>query len=255
MRTTKLNQQHWALRINPGPVVGGFTSRQAGNLRFHSADQHGVATARHTVLAELGVVSFPLVETQQVHGDNVFVVTLSSLQKIRKPDGRYVAPASDALITTMSEVTLSLYYADCVPILLWLPRGRGIGLVHAGWRGSLQNVAGKTDSALCRLTNTSPTELHAILGPSICRDCYEVGPEVAEQAAILPDAEDFLRREDQHWHLDLKALNSWLLVEAGVDPERVEVSSLCTRCRPDLFFSYRAEGPGCGEMGAFIAIL
>ena len=255
MRTTKLNQQHWALRINPGPVVGGFTSRQAGNLRFHSADQHAVATARHTVLAELGVVSFPLVETQQVHSDNVFVVTLSSLPEIKKSDGRYVAPASDALITTMSEVTLSLYYADCVPILLWLPGGRGIGLVHAGWRGSLQNVAGNTLSALCQLTNTSPAELHVILGPSICRDCYEVGPEVAEQAAILSNAEDFLSQQDGHWHLDLKSLNSRLLIEAGIAPERIEISSLCTRCQPDLFFSYRAEGPGCGEMGAFIAIL
>jgi len=236
-------------------VVGGFTARHAGNLCFKGPDHKAVSAARSSALTELGVADFPLVEAQQVHGNKVFAVTANTLPQIRRPDGRWVAPASDALITVQPQITLSLYYADCVPIFLWLPEGNAIGLVHAGWRGSLKDVAGKAVDQLCQLADGSPAQLRAIIGPAICPSCYEVGQEVAETARKLPHPETFLDHRNDHWHLDLKALNNKLLVRAGLLPGNIEVSPLCTRCRTDLFFSYRAEGTGCGEMGAFIAIL
>ena len=236
-------------------MVGGFTTRHPGNVCFSGTDREAVSGARRNVLAELGVAGFPLVEAQQVHGNKVFTVTPDSLPQIRQPDGRWVAPASDALITAQPRITLSLYYADCVPIFLWLPEGKGIGLVHAGWRGSLKDVAGRTVTELGQSTDSSPAQLRAIIGPAICGGCYEVGPEVVEATGKTSQSEAFLQHEGGRWHLDLKALNKRLLIEAGLRPEHIEVSPLCTRCRPDRFFSYRSEGPNCGEMGAFIAIM
>lgn len=255
MSTVEQSQQRWAVRFDEGPVVGGFSTRHPGNVSFSGTDREAVSAARRGVLAELGVAGFPLVEAQQVHGNNVFTVTPDSLHQIRQPGGHWVARDSDALITAQPRITLSLYYADCVPIFLWLPEDKGIGLVHAGWRGSLKDVAGRTVAELSELTDSSPAQLRAIIGPAICRSCYEVGSEVAQRAAMLPNAEDFLQRKDGRWHLDLKALNKRLLIEAGLRPEHIEVSPLCTKCRTDLFFSYRCKGTGCGEMGAFIAII
>lgn len=255
MSIVEQSQQQWAVWFDEGPVVGGFSTRHPGNVCFSGTDREAVSAARRGVLAELGVAGFALVEAQQVQGSNVFTVTPDSLHQIWQSDGRWVAPASDALITVQPRITLSLYYADCVPIFLWLPEGKGIGLVHAGWRGSLKDVAGKTVAELGQLTDSSPAQLRAIIGPAICRSCYEVGPEVIEAAAKTRQSEAFLQREEDRWHLDLKSLNKRLLIEAGLRPEHLEVSPLCTMCRPDLFFSYRAEGTGCGEMGAFIAIL
>ena len=96
--------------------------------------------------------------------------------------------------------------------------------------------------------------MQALIGPAICAECYEVGPEVAQAALNLPAARDHVCQREGRWHLDLKAINRQQLVEAGVRAENIAVSPLCTCCRADLLFSYRRLGPGCPEMGAFMAM-
>ena len=250
MTCARPGTQRWVLQFKEGPVVGGFSSRHAGNLRACACECGAGACSQ--LLCELGVSHFALVEAQQVHGNNVFVVTAESLAKTAR-GGEFPAPRSDALVTALPGVTLFLCFADCLPIFLWLPDGKGIGLVHAGWRGSLARIAEHAVRQLCALTNSPPHDVRARLGPAICRDCYEVGPAVAQPASELPNAERFLHHCAERWHLDLRALNEQILTAAGLRPENIEVSRLCTKCRPDLFFSYRAEGRDCGEMGAFIA--
>ncbi len=244
----------WTLRIEDGPVIGGFTSREAGNLYYPTGTPQEVAANRQRVLADLGLARGPLVEAQQVHGNAVYRVTAKLLPELKQEDGRFIAPQADALVTTAPGIVLSTYHADCVPVFLWLPDGAGIGLMHAGWRGTLADVAGNAVHELVQAAGAIPENMRAVIGPAICADCYEVGPEVAEAAARLPAAEGFLSKISNRWHLDLKGINQCQLEEAGLVTDNIEVSEVCTHCRPDLLFSYRRLGPGCPEMAAFMAI-
>ncbi len=244
----------WELRIEEGAVVGGFTNQVAGNLHYPTGTPEDVGANRRGVLQDLGLTRFPLVEAQQVHGNAVHHVTAAGLPGLLRDDGRYLVPQADALVTTEPGIVLSTCHADCVPVFLWVPEGTGIGLAHAGWRGTLADVAGDTVRELAAATNAKPEQMHAAIGPAICAHCYEVGPEVAEAAARLPAAEGFLSKIGDKWHLDLKGINRRQLKQTGLSPGDIEVSELCTHCRPDLFFSYRRLGPGCPEMGAFLAL-
>ena len=249
-----MNEPLWGLRIEEENVIGGFSSQAAQNLHFPTADAQEVITNRRRVLDDLGLGRLPLVEAQQMHGNKVYRLTAAGLPGLLRDDGRYLVPQADALVTTMRGIVLSTYHADCVPLFLWLPSGAGIGLVHAGWRGTLADIAGNAVRKLTEATEARPEDVRALVGPAICPQCYEVGPEVAQLAAELPTAQGSLSKIGAKWHLDLKGINQRQLQKAGLQPDSIEVSALCTQCRPDLFFSYRRLGPGCPEMGAFLAI-
>jgi YfiH family protein len=187
----------------------------------------------------------------------------------------------DAAITQLPGVLLSVQVADCVPILLADTRRRVVAAVHAGWRGTLARIAAKTLGRMQQEFGTRPQDVVAALGPAIGRCCYQVGPEVAQQfGAQFPAAADWFdgpfarlaEGEDQNWlpwltmmppghlpepervHLDLRAANRFQLLEAGVPAKHIAVSTLCTYCRADLFFSYRREGAGTGRLLALIGI-
>ncbi len=244
----------WAVRIAAGKVVGGLTSCAAGNLYFPTGNASAVGENQRRVLSTLSVADLPIVQAQQVHGSHVCRITPEMLPNLPQDESRCIAPQADGLVTTVPQIVLGTHHADCVPLFLWLPDAAGIGLAHAGWRGTLQDIAGNTVRALAEATGRPPCEIRVLIGPAICRQCYEVGPEVAEAAAKVAEAPTTLKLVDSKWHLDLKELNRQLLLQAGVHPENIISSSLCTRCRPDLFFSYRRLGPGCPEMGAFLVI-
>ena len=169
-----------------------------------------------------------------------------------KGDLPYLAKA-DALITDRPGVSLFLRFADCVPILLYDPVQRAIGIVHAGWRGTVQDAAGAAVRALARCYGSRPADLVAAIGPSIGPDHYLVGPEVVEQVHhAFPGPNGLLRTVDGRAHLDLWAANERALRRAGV--ERIEIAGLCTACRTDLFFSHRGEAGRTGRFGAVIAL-
>lgn len=152
----------------------------------------------------------------------------------------------DALWSDRSGLALSVVTADCVPLLL---AGEGeIAAVHAGWRGI---AAGVVRSALRRFT-TSPSQLRAWIGPSIGRCCYEVGEKVATEvaAASTSSAVSWPRGPGRRPHLDLALAVVSQLRAAGVTA--IESIELCTRCRKDLLWSYRREGPGRGRNVALI---
>ena len=202
-----MNEPLWGLRIEEEKVIGGLTSRAAGNLHFPSGHPTTVAKNRHRGLAQLGITDLPVVEVQQVHGNAVYRVTPKLLPELKQEEGRFIAPQADALVTTVPGIVLSTYHADCVPVFLWLPDGAGIGLMHAGWRGTLADVAGNAVHELVQATNANAEDIRAVIGPAICADCYEVGPEVAGAAARLPAAEGFLSKISASL-----AVGSWVMI-------------------------------------------
>jgi YfiH family protein len=165
--------------------------------------------------------------------------------------------AADAAIWVRAdgaERVPSVRTADCVPILIADREGRTAAAVHAGWRGTARGVAGRAVEALID-AGTHPSEMVAAIGPAILACCYEVEDEVLERVAGACAGEGDLGRPSERRgrvRLDLHAANRAQLLRAGLAPGRIHAAPWCTRCRKDLFFSYRRDGAAAGRQMAVI---
>jgi YfiH family protein len=237
--------------------VGGCSQTPfAGlNLGLHVGDDpQRVLANRARVLAALGFDPGQLVLAAQVHGSRVARVDLAEAGR-GSLDGATALPDADALVTATPGLLLGVLVADCAPILLADPVSRAVAAVHAGWRGTAEDVAGRTVRAMAAAFGTQPGDLRAVIGPSIGPAHFEVGPEVvaAFDAALGPDASGLVRpgRGDRAF-VDLPEANRLLLRRAGLDPGRIQVDRTSTAERLDRFFSHRAEGGRTGRFGAFV---
>jgi len=149
----------------------------------------------------------------------------------------------DALIENRPGSVISVKTADCVPVLLVDGRLRAVAAVHAGWRGTAARIVRNAVEAMAGRLGTAPSDLHAAIGPGIGKCCYEVGPEVAVEFG-----------EQGRTHIDLAEANRRQLVEAGVTPERIYASNLCTMCRPAEFHSFRRDKEAAGRLYSFAGI-
>jgi YfiH family protein len=161
------------------------------------------------------------------------------------------APASegDALLSDQAGVRVGVKTADCVPILLVDPSTPAVAAIHAGWRGSADNIAAAAVRRMAARWNTRPENLRAAIGPAIGVCCYEVGPEVARRfEAWVPETANA-----QHpVHLDLPAINKAQLRAEGVTD--IWKSGECTFCMAKKFFSFRREREDAGRMVSFIGL-
>lgn len=221
----------------------GFSTRKGGtsrspysslNLGFNSGDdQERVDRNRKLFCDAMKVTPDRLAVPQQVHGNRI--------QTIEAP-GQY--SETDAMITSEPGIVLTVQVADCVPIWLVDPARKAAGLIHAGWRGSALSVAGKTVERMVYEFGSSASDLYAFIGPSIGPCCYEVGQEVLDR---------FPSEYTDGNHLDLWRVNAYQLVAAGLLSSNIEISSLCTACHLEWFYSHRMSGNG--RTGRMIAML
>jgi polyphenol oxidase len=149
----------------------------------------------------------------------------------------------DALLEDVEGAVVAVRTADCIPLLLVDDEHQAVAAVHAGWRGTAAGIVGRALAQMRERFGTSPSRLHAAIGPGIGKCCYEVGPEVAARFGGQGRA-----------HLDLPEVNRRQLLEAGVTAERIYASNLCTRCRPEEFHSYRRDGEAAGRLHSFAGI-
>ena len=195
-------------------------------------------------VAAIGAAGWPLLKLKQVHSGVVQIMDDTSAASD--------AVEGDAAITSLPGVLLGVQTADCVPVLLADRHARVVAAVHAGWRGTAARIVELAVAALGRHYVVPPEEIFAVVGPQIGMCCYEIGEDVAEQF----DEPGLLERRAE-WprpHLNLAEANRRQLLEAGVPEAQIETSSLCTRCRDDLFFSYRREGARTGHMLSVVGI-
>lgn len=250
------------LAARPG-VIHGITRRRPGlgpadgNMSYTKPrDRQAAWRVRQLWCAAIGVDPERLVTAGQVHGNGVLRVTAGQAGRGARPDSSR-AGVADALITNEPGVVLLSMHADCLPILLVDPATPAVGVIHAGWRGTVADVAGAAIAALSAAFGTDPGRVLAYLGPAIAGPCYEVGAEVADawgDRASLVHACHGLHARGPAWTFDLAAANTWLLRQAGVRPEHIERSGICTRCGTDDWFSHRGQGPATGRFGAIIAL-
>ncbi|MCG6922290.1 MAG: peptidoglycan editing factor PgeF [Acidobacteria bacterium] len=159
-------------------------------------------------------------------------------------------PEADAAVSGERGVLVGVATADCLPVLLVDPVRRVAAAVHAGWRGTVAFVVTRAVEALLA-RGSRPDDLVAALGPGIGPCCYEVGEELRD--AFGPEGEDFFRAGPRgRPHLDVRAANTRQLRRAGVAAERIHHVDECTACHPDLYYSYRRDGPGTGRMISFV---
>jgi YfiH family protein len=161
-------------------------------------------------------------------------------------------PEADAAVADSPGLLLGIETADCLPVLVVDPVRRAVAAAHAGWRGTAAGVARAAVGALVA-GGSRPEDLIAATGPCIGPCCYEVGDEL--RAAFGENGAEFFRTGPRgRPHLDVRAANERQLREAGVAPARIHRVDDCTRCRADLYHSYRREGKGAGRMINFIGL-
>ena len=171
-----------------------------------------------------------LIFMNQVHGDRVVVLRYGYS---RIPDE---APAADAIITDMPLVALMVKQADCQGVIIWDCKRNVVANVHCGWRGHVRGILGRVVSRIKAEFGSRESDLAAAIGPSLGPCCAEF----VSYKDIFPESfRAFMAGEN---HFDLWALSRWQLTEAGLRKENIETAGICTRCRTDLFYSYRGEG-------------
>jgi YfiH family protein len=158
----------------------------------------------------------------------------------------------DAAVTELRGALLAVQTADCAPILIADKNARVVAAVHAGWRGTAAHIADRTVRRIQETFSIAPSDLIAVIGPHNAVCCYEVGTDVVD---AFNDPNVFQKKPE--WakaHLDQGLANKKQLMQAGIPESQISVSTLCTQCRADLFFSYRREGKRAGRLLSIIGL-
>jgi polyphenol oxidase len=269
LHATQLSKFPWLVH-GFSTRTGGFSSKYGGgtlNLGFTKDDSKAsVERNRAAFLHQLkpGSDLSALVTLRQVHSDIIRFVDAPSESQL----------VGDGLITSTPGLLLAIQTADCLPIMLIDPKRRAVGVFHAGWRGTVKRIVEKGVGEMRRHFGSNPRDLKAAIGPGINGCCYEVGEEVRDHfesqfvyaVKLFREIEEsdpvrekypmlFLTaRAPGHSvlpkkiFLDLVEANRQQLLAVGVPAKNIETSPLCTNCRPDLLFSYRAEKGNTGRM-------
>jgi YfiH family protein len=242
------------------PALHAFTTRDAGesagvyaslNLGQNRGDDESAVRRNYALMGEaLGFDASRMVFSRQVHGTEV---RLSGREDLRAPF-EAVPYEADGLLTRETDVPLIIFIADCVPILLCDPETGAVGAVHAGWRGTVQDIASRAVSKMAEEYGCRREDIRAAIGPCISQCCYETGGEVARAAEALmgPDAGRYIEPRGEKFMIDLKGINAQRLLAAGLRPENIDMSDECTACSSDKFWSHRVTKGIRGSQAALI---
>ena len=235
-----------------------FTCRSGGvstgpyaslNLGTHvNDDRAAVEENRLRLLRSFASVDTPLVVPNQVHGDAV--VTIEDSSQIEEAQQR-ATEGADALIVGASHVAALLCYADCVPVIVASPTGR-FSVIHAGWRGVMNTISAKSVSMMAQqdrphLGPHAAQVYNVYIGPHIRRECFETSEEIYRRFIDAFGASC----DAGYRHIDLSCALRVQLEEEGIETNRICDLGICTVCRNDEFFSFRAQGGTAGRHGAF----
>lgn len=231
--------------------LGGVSTGQFAslNIGLHKGEKAENVEKNLQILAD--AICFDpkkLILTRQVHSDIIRAVTAEDCLGI----DHHVYPACDGLITATPGVALKVFTADCTPILLHDPVTGAVGAVHAGWRGTAMDIAGKAVAAMADNFGCDPSNIRAAIGPNIGPCCFETGSDVPEAmtATFGQSIAQWLRPAGEKYYVNLKEINRYALQRAGV--RHIDVSPVCTACENQRFWSHRVTGGQRGSQGAII---
>ncbi len=247
--------------LDEAGVVNAFTTRLGGvstgqfeslDLAVSRGDDRELVRKNYDIICgALGISPASLAFSRQVHGDAVRAVTSADIKKDLFDTVPYEA---DGLMTDERGVSLIIHIADCEGILLYCRKPEAVAAVHAGWRGTVADIAGKAVAAMQKEYGCEPSDMVAALAPCASVCCYEVGPEVVEAVERLPiDTKDLIvPTKDGHAKIDIKGINAALLRRADV--REIYISPECTMCLPDKYWSHRITAGRRGAQACIIAL-
>ena len=204
--------------------LAGFNEDTAENILVHGSDVRLVKTLGDAKPAE------------DSHGDTIYC---------------------DAIVSNAPQVLAGVKTADCAPILIGDPKTGSFAAVHAGWRGTLAEVATKALSRMADEYKTRAEDVRVAIGPAAGSCCYEVGTEVigAFREHFPEQDQLFSETREDHACIDLLQASRNQLISVGVASDRINIATLCTMCRTDLFFSYRREKNRYGKVGRLMSVI
>ncbi len=245
------------------PVRHGFTTKFGGvstgehfslNFRRGHGDSDENIDCNYRILSDtLGVPADRLTLTHQVHEDRVIAVTEETVGT------GFVKPLDwevDALITNLPWTPLVGFYADCVVTLLYDPVSQSIGVCHAGWRGTARAILGKTIDAMAAQYGADRAHMVAVIGPSIRACCFETDADVPTAMEQMMGAQvgAFVEPRGEKFYVDLQGVNRSTLLTAGLSPENIVDSGICTKCEHEEFWSHRATNGRRGVQAGVICL-
>lgn len=219
------------------------------SLALHTGEKESTIIENRTLLANFLQSEQPLhfVVANQTHSDHIKIIDESKTQGWDSLGD--AIEDCDALITDRKDVVLTILTADCVPILLYDRVNKVVAAIHAGWKGTKAEIVAKSVEKMKEAFGSKPENIMAGVAPSIGRCCYEVGEDVAKHFFDTP--EGFSIKGDKYM-LDLPYINKYQLLKSGLLEENIEMSTVCTACEVDEYFSYRKE-QGCS--GRFMSMI
>jgi len=263
----KLNKRHSIDYFESSYLSGcdflthAFCTRRGGvsegdyaslNISFKEGDMEGsVLQNWHRLAMAFGIPIDQFLTLNQVHGDDIFII---------KPFGDYYPEEGllnyDAMVTTRENLAICVKTADCLPILMVDRVKKIIAAVHAGWKGTALEITAKVTQVLLEKFGSFEKDILAAIGPAIGLCCFEIDEEAAEGFRFQKDHEKFLFSGNlpNKWIVDLPEANRRQMVSCGIPEDNIDLAKLCTRCRPDLFFSHRGSGGVTGRQLNFIMI-
>ena len=249
-------------------VVCAFTTRLGGvskgdcssmNLSFTRGDAEEDVRENYRRLGEsLGIDMNQAVLSHQVHKTDIHIVT-------EEDKGRGLFPEKsplfeiDGLMTDRRGIPLVTFFADCVPLMFYDPVKKVIAASHSGWKGTVGRIGEKTVAMMEQKMGCKREDILAVIGPSICQDCYEVSEDVAQQFENVFTREQYeemiIEKENGKYQLDLWKANEFILLDAGIRREHLAVTDLCTCCNPEFLFSHRASQGRRGNLSAILCLI
>lgn len=240
-----------------GVSEGIFSSMNFGvDTSPYQDDKANIVENYNRIARSIGVDPKSFVISKQVHKTNIRVVEEQDLGK------GLLIPADyseiDGLITNKPGITLVTKYADCVPLYFVDTKNKAIGLTHSGWRGTVMKIGKITVEEMKKQYGSDPKDIISVVGPSICKDCYEIGEEVAKEfEKAFPSSYEkgiLTEKGSEKYLCDLWAANREVFLEAGIKPENIHISGVCTCCNSEWMFSHRKTGTKRGSLAAFLAL-
>lgn len=265
LRSPLLAKEDGIISLYTTRLGGVSTGNQASLNLSHKMETNPehIRTNFELVAKALETEASRLVGGDQTHTNVVRVVDASDAgHNVTKPKSFFDV---DALVTSDPSVALFVTTADCVPILFYDPVKRVVGAAHSGWKGTCNGIAAKVIECMRDEFGTNPADVLVSIGPSICRDCYEVSSDLYEAFSnngfySKQEVDDIFKKKDGtgaaevKYQLDLWKANEYVLLNSGVLREHIETTCLCTCCNPTVLFSHRASHGRRGGLGAFIRL-
>ncbi|MBQ9278893.1 MAG: peptidoglycan editing factor PgeF [Lachnospiraceae bacterium] len=248
-------------------LVTGFSTKLGGvskghlyslNLSFSRGDDNSNVIENHKRFAKAVGYDFTrLVFSNQVHKTNIRVIESdedAGKGMIKVSDIKEV----DGLVTNLPNIPLMTFYADCVPIYYYDKVKNVIGLVHSGWKGTVSNIAGKMIQTMKDVYNSETSDIVCAIGPSICKNCYEVDDVVIDKVKESYNEEEYKmiveEKQDGKYLFDLHLACKINLINSGVLEENIAMTDLCTCCNNNILYSHRASNGKRGNLAAVMML-